>query len=139
MQLLTERTAELEWLFNLTGNLRGAADDREVVKELLQAATVRLESELGMLIVPERRMLVEFVRDGTQGVALQRMVSGMRNHLLTWAQRHRKPLVINAGEADDNMSARCKILAVPVLRDGGRVIGLMAFFNPREAADFGNR
>lgn len=139
MKVLTERTAELEWLFNITGNLKGAVDDREVVRELLRAATERLQCALGLLIVPDRRLLLEFAPEGSQGAAMHRIAAGMYKHLLAWAQRQRRPLVINADRATARVSARCKILGVPLIREGGRVIGLMAFFNPLEAADFGRR
>src|ERR1700683_4058551 len=35
VQALTERTAELEWLFQVTANLKGSSDDRRLVEELL--------------------------------------------------------------------------------------------------------
>jgi hypothetical protein len=46
VQALTERTAELEWLFKVTGNLKGSLDDRRLVAELLIASTERLDSAL---------------------------------------------------------------------------------------------
>ena len=42
VRVLTERTAELEWLFRVTGGLKGAADERRVIEELLHAAAERL-------------------------------------------------------------------------------------------------
>jgi diguanylate cyclase (GGDEF)-like protein len=60
----------------------------------------------------------------------------MRKHLLAWAQRQHRPLVINGRDATARIAARCKILSVPVVREGGRVIGILTFCNPRESADF---
>ena len=139
VQTLTERTLELEWLFDLTGNLKGNADEREVVKELLHAATGRLQSAYGVLLVPERRLCLEYAHNREQAASLKQVVTGMRKHLVTWAQRHPRPLVINGKSATTRISARCKILCVPVVREGGRVIGAIAFFNPLECADFGRR
>jgi GGDEF domain-containing protein len=54
VRVLTERTAELEWLFELTGKLKGCTDERHVVEELLRAANERLNSGLTVLCVPEK-------------------------------------------------------------------------------------
>lgn len=140
MKVLAERTAELEWLFHLTSQLRAAADDREVVKELLRGSTERLQCAAALLVLPERRMEIESHRDESQGDALRRVVAGMRKHLLTWVQRQRQPLVMNGNAGPEPLAARCKILAVPIVREGGgRVVGLLAFFNPCDAADFNDR
>ena len=139
MQVLTERTAELEWLFNITGKLKSVTDDRKVVSELLRAATERMQCVLGLLLVPERRMALEYAVDQTQAAALRRAVGNLRKHLMAWAQRHHRPLVINGNDAAERLSARCKILSVPIVREGGRVVGVLAFFNPREAQDFSQR
>ncbi|HEY6923234.1 MAG TPA: GGDEF domain-containing protein, partial [Steroidobacteraceae bacterium] len=136
LQAATERTTELEWLFELTGSLKSGVDEREVVKELLRAATERMQSALGILIVPERRLCLEFEHSHEQAAALQPVVRGMRKHLITWAQRQPKPLVINGQNTSARIAARCKILSVPIVRDGGRVIGAMAFFNPLESPDY---
>jgi diguanylate cyclase (GGDEF)-like protein len=135
-QTLTERTAELEWLFNLSGNLKISTDDREVVRELLRAATERLQSAMAMLVVPERRLELEHTNNSD---SLQRIAGVMRKHLLAWAQRHRKPLLINGNSATARISAKCKILSVPVVREGGRVVGVLAFLNPPNAPDFSQR
>jgi diguanylate cyclase (GGDEF)-like protein len=139
LHVLTERTAELEWLFNVTSKLNGAADDRRILEELLRASIERLESVFGILIVPDKRICIE--RDISGSSALHDACVKTQQHLITWAQRQNRPLVINAqnsARAAPN-TARCKILSVPVTRDNGRVIGVLAFFNPPEAADFATR
>lgn len=139
LQVLTERTAELEWLFNVTGDLKGARDERTVVKDLLRAATDRLQCAVGVLLVPERRIELECARDKAQAAALRRVVATLRKHLMAWAQRHRRPLVINGNDGGPRISTQSKILAVPIVREGGRAVGVLIFFNPREAADFTQR
>jgi diguanylate cyclase (GGDEF)-like protein len=137
VKALTERTTELEWLFELTGHLKSGVDDREVVKELLRAATERLRSSLGILLVPDRRLALEYICDGVQGTGLKPVAAGLRKHLLAWAQRQDRPLVINGKSASTRIAARCKLLSVPMVREEGRVIGVMAFFKSCDAADFG--
>jgi diguanylate cyclase (GGDEF)-like protein len=139
MQMLTERTAELQWLFSGTEKLTGATGGRQVVNELLAAATARLQCALGVLIVPERRIELEHLHDKVQGLSLRLAVGGLRRHLIAWAQRHHEPLVINGNAAAAPISANCKLLSVPVGREGGRVVGILVFCNPSEALDFCNR
>jgi diguanylate cyclase (GGDEF)-like protein len=138
---LTERSAELEWLFKLTSSLKGASDDRRILEELLAAATARLESAFGILIVPEKGIRVEHDLSGSS--SLHDTCAQTQQHLITWAQRQNRPLIVNgnsnakgkpAGRAAP--PARCKILSVPVVRDTGTVIGVLAFFNPSEAPDY---
>ena len=139
LNVLTERTAELEWLFNVTSKLNGAPDDRRILEELLSASIERLESGFGILIVPDKRICIE--RDVSGSAALHSACAKIQQHLITWAQRQNRPLIINgqsSARAPPNTS-RCKILSVPVARDNGRVIGVLAFFNPPEAADFATR
>ena len=136
---LTARTAELEWLFNVTSKLNGAPDDRRILEELLSASIERLESAFGILLVPDKRICIE--RNVSGSPALRSACEKIQQHLITWAQRQNRPLIINgksAARAAPN-SARCKILSVPVARDNGPVIGVLAFFNPPEAADFATR
>ena len=143
-QVLTERTAELEWLFSITGKLKGAADEKRVIEELLHAATERLNSAFAVLYVPEKRICVEHGFDPAQLAALRDVWERTRKHLTTWAQRRQRPLVVNgkppaAGAEGGHAGRRCKILSVPIVRDTGRVIGVLAFINPPEAADFAPR
>jgi diguanylate cyclase (GGDEF)-like protein len=135
---LTERSSELEWLFQLTSSLKGASDDRRILEELLGAAMQRLDSAFGILLVPERRIRVE--RDLSASAALRETCSHTQQHLITWAQRQNRPLIVNGSSAGHDAAAgRCKILSVPVVRDTGQVIGVLAFFNPPQATDYAAR
>jgi diguanylate cyclase (GGDEF)-like protein len=136
MRVLTERTAELEWLFDITGKLNGACDERRVVTELLRAACERLGSALGVLDVPERNICIKIGVDPAGSAAMEPVWERTSKHLLTWAERQNRPLVINGGSGDGPASRRCKILSVPLLRGSGRSIGVVAFFKPENAPDF---
>ena len=139
VQALTERTAELEWLFQVTGNLKGSTDDRRLVEELLIASTKRLQSAFGVMCIPEKRMFIEHEGDIMTAGPLRAAWKKTQTHLLTWAQRRHRPLVVNGAGSDGKKITRCKILSVPVVRDSGRVLGVLAFFNPPEAPDFASR
>jgi diguanylate cyclase (GGDEF)-like protein len=137
---LTERSAELEWLFKLTSSLKGATDDRRILSELLSAAAARLESVFAVLIVPDKRIRVEYDVSGTS--LLHDTCAHNQQHLITWAERQNRPLIVNgstAGGSAGNAPKRCKILSVPVVRHTGQVIGVLAFLNPPEAPDFESR
>jgi len=139
VQSLTERTAELEWLFKVTGKLKGAADDRRIAEELLIAATEHLDCGLGVLAIPDKRLLVTHERDAAAAPSLREVWTRTQPNFIGWAQRHNRPLVMNGVGRDGQKIARCKILSVPVVRDTGRVLGVLAFLNPPSAADFVSR
>ncbi|MGA8709405.1 MAG: EAL domain-containing protein [Steroidobacteraceae bacterium] len=137
---LTERSSELEWLFQLTSSLKGTGDDRRILEELLAAAAQRLESGYAVLIVPDKRIRVEYGSADSQ--VLRDTCARTQQHLITWALRQNRPLVVNGGSASTATDAdvpRCKILSVPVVRDTGEVIGALAFFNSPEAPDYAQR
>jgi diguanylate cyclase (GGDEF)-like protein len=139
VQALTERTAELEWLFQVTGQLKGSSDDRRLVEELLVAATERLNSVLGVLCIPDKRLYLEHEVDMLKAAPLREVWQKIQPQLIGWAQRRQRPLVVNSAGRDGLKIARCKILSVPIVRETGRVLGAMTFINPPDAADFASR
>lgn len=145
IQTLTDKTAELEWLFKVTSNLQAASGEQHIIEELLAAATQRLGGALGVLEIPDKRLCVEFAAPhaGEAGWGNPDTLRGVwrqtRQSLLTWVQRRNQPLIANGVGRDGDKVPRCKILAVPVARNSGRVIGFLAFFNPPFARDFSNR
>jgi diguanylate cyclase (GGDEF)-like protein len=139
VRVLTERTAELEWLFNITSRLKGDTDDRRMLTELLAAAAERLGCAYAVIAIPEKRLSIEHERDVPAISALKAAWQQTQQHLLAWAQRQHKPLMINSGARGKQQLSTCKILSVPVVRDSGRVLGVLAFFNPAGAPDFVSR
>ena len=139
VQMLTERTAELEWLFKVTGHLKGAVDDRRMIAELLEAAADRLHSALGILLIPEKHLTLRHEARKDLSPGLLGAWSKTRQHLLTWVQRQNRPLVVNGVGRQGKNLPRCKVLCVPVAQDSGRVIGILAFYNPPEAPDYLSR
>lgn len=136
---LTERSAELEWLFNVTSNLKGPVDGKRILQELVTEATSRLESGLGILYVPDKRLTVKCENDSAAAPSLLTAWTQTREHLITWAQRQNRPLVVNNVGRANNSITRCKVLCVPVVRETGRAIGALAFYNLPCAANYSNR
>jgi diguanylate cyclase (GGDEF)-like protein len=136
VQTLTERSEELEWLFKVTSNLKGAVDDKKILEELVTAATSRLNSALGVLYVPDKRLTIKYEKDKTTSASLLEAWSQTREHLITWVQRQSRPLVLNSVGRDGKSLSRCKLLCVPVVRETGRVIGALAFYNVSKAENY---
>jgi len=139
LAVLTERTAELEWLFQVTNNLNGAVDDQRIIEELLAAATERLQSALGILCIPDKHLIVKHEADPAAAATLLGAWSQTQTHLLTWVQRQNRPLVINRVGKNGKSLTACKVLCVPVVKETGPVIGVLAFYNLPAAADYLNR
>jgi diguanylate cyclase (GGDEF)-like protein len=138
IQTLTERTAELEWLFKITSNLHGSTDEKMILQELLDAAAARLQSALSVIYIPGRRLCLERAQGSRYAAQMLQAWQRTRQHLLTWAQRHNRPLLVG-GAGGKERKARVRILGVPVVRDSGQVIGVLGFFNPASAPDFAGR
>ena len=138
IETLTERSAELEWLFKVTSNLNGAVDDKKVLQELVAEATARLNSALGVLYVPDKRLTVK-CENQAASVSLLEAWGQTREHLITWVQRQNRPLVVNSVGRRGTHLIRCKVLCVPVVRESGRVIGALAFYKLPLAEDYCGR
>jgi diguanylate cyclase (GGDEF)-like protein len=139
VQMLTERTAELEWLFKVTSNLKGAVDDKRVVEELLAAATERLQSALGILCIPDKHLTIKHEIEKGASASLLEAWSRTQQHLITWVQRQNRPLVINGAGRQGKNLPRCKVLCVPIVQEPDRVIGGMAFYNSPQSPDYSSR
>jgi len=138
IQTLTERTAELEWLFKVTNNLKGSTDEKLILQELLDSAAARLESVLSVIYIPGRRLCLERAQSPRYAAQLSEAWQRTKQHLLTWVQRHNRPLIVG-GAGSKERKARVRILGVPVVRDSGQVIGVLGFFNPASAPEFASR
>jgi GGDEF domain-containing protein len=134
VRTLTERAAELEWLFEITSGLKQSTDDRRIIEGLLIAATQRLSSALGVLHLPEKRLTLTHTPDASRAAPLLQAWENTAPHLMTWAQRQNKPLVVN--QARPGQSTPCKVMSIPIIRENGRVLGVMAFYNPPEAPNY---
>jgi diguanylate cyclase (GGDEF)-like protein len=139
VQMLTERTAELEWLFKVTSNLKGAVDDKRVVEELLAAATERLQSALGILCIPDKHLTIKHEIEKGASASLLEAWSRTQQHLITWVQRQNRPLVINGAGRQGKNLPRCKVLCVPIVQEPDRVIGVLAFYNSPQSPDYSSR
>ncbi len=136
---LAERTAELEWLFELSTESKGPGSEQRALERLLAKAATRLQSLFAALIIPDKRIAMEYVADDPAAIPLRDVLTQMQAHLLTWAHRRERPLISN-GVATPREGVRpCKIISVPIASKSGRIIGVVVFLNPATAADFRSR
>ena len=133
-----ERTQDLEWLFNVTGDLKRDGGDAHLLRSLLAAACKRMESPLGVISVPDKQLSLVHGAD-TATAALRQSAAQAEPHLLAWATRRREPLMVNEPPRPPSPVPSVKFLSVPVIASGGRVLGILAFFRPPEAGGFTER
>ena len=139
VQQLTERTADLEWLFQVTAGPHAKGDDRRLLEELLQAATQRMEAAMGVLYIPGKRLTLIEEREAAGTSSMRKAWDETTSHLMTWVQRQRKPLIVNRVGHGNPQRVHCKVLCVPLLKENDRVIGMIAFFNGSKHPDFSKR
>jgi diguanylate cyclase (GGDEF)-like protein len=138
LEVLTGRAAELEWLFNLTADLKGTVDDKSILEHLVAQATARLSSALGVLYVPDKRLTIKCEHDKEAAAQLLEQWCQTQEHLITWVQRQRRPMVVNGGARAGGLN-RCKVLCVPMERNAGHVNGALIFYNPPQAPNYTSR
>ncbi len=136
LRTLTERSSQLEWLFKLTNSLSDSTDDARLIEKLLEAATQRLQAGFGTIFIPDKRLSIERCLDPESLEVFNQAWNQAKQPVLSWAQRQHRPLMVNRPPKSTANRPTCKLLAVPVVRENGYVIGVLAFLNPSTAADF---
>ncbi len=58
---------------------------------------------------------------------------------MQYVQRQKKPLLLNKPPTGNAEVSACKLLAVPLASQAGKVVGLVAFLKSSRSADFGQR
>ena len=134
---LAARSQDLEWLLALSNEARGGSGGPQVLKHLLDQAAARLEADLAVMHVPRRNILASAVR-GT-GHGLMKAWDETKPHLLTWAHRQTRPLVLNQPSHRLCAMTPCKLLSVRVGRKDGPAIGVMAFYRAPCSPPFAGR
>lgn len=136
---LTERAGDMEWLLDMAQSLGGANGGLQPIERLLRAGARHLDSAYGVLWVSDEHLFIEHVHDPKHGPAMQQAWLTTRARLMDWVQRHHHPLAVNGAGRDRNDIPRCKVLCGAIVGQHGRVAGLIAYFNPPQAGDYGRR
>jgi diguanylate cyclase (GGDEF)-like protein len=102
---------------------------------ILKTGLDHMHCALAALWVPEKDVVLTLTRSGQPMApdALQRA----ERHLMAWMLLQQRTIVVNRiSKAVANGAAPYKILACPVRHPSGRVMGVLALFNPPSADDF---
>jgi len=134
---LSERTRDLEWLFQIAGELKSAASNAAALEHLIGTAANRIKAGFACLIVPGQHLLVQHAPLAEpEGANHQSIRARVQDQILAWAAKHRRPLIVNGAGTQGAKLPPCKLLAVPLLSAKGPAIGALLFINPASAAPF---
>jgi diguanylate cyclase (GGDEF)-like protein len=110
-------------------------NDADEFEQILKTGLDHMHCALAALWVPEKEMVLTLTRSGQPMApgALQRA----EQHLMAWMLLQQRTIVVNRiSKVVANGAAPYKILACPVRHPSGRVMGVLALFNPPSADDF---
>jgi diguanylate cyclase (GGDEF)-like protein len=135
----TERTADLEWLFHVSADLKRSDGEWLSLQHLLASACTRIEATLGSLSVPDKNISLIQAIDTTAAAPIARSLPQLQPHLLAWTVRKKEVLLVNEPSSHLRALVPARLLIVPVLAPSGRVVGLLAFFRGLEMDPFTER
>jgi diguanylate cyclase (GGDEF)-like protein len=102
---------------------------------ILKTGLDHMHCALAALWVPEKDMVLTLTRSG-QPMAPEALRRAQQ-HLMAWMLLQQRTIVVNRiSKSVTNAAAPYKILACPVRHPSGRVMGVLALFNPPSADDF---
>jgi diguanylate cyclase (GGDEF)-like protein len=131
---LNVKERDLELMMEISSN-QSAASDADEFSQILKTGLDRMGCALAALWVPDKNISVSMTRSGTPMApeALKRA----QHHLTAWMQMQQRTIVINhISKVATDVAAPYKILACPIRHNSGRVMGVLALFNPPSAPDF---
>src|ERR1700733_4822154 len=131
---LNVKERDLELMMEISSN-QTAGSDADEFSQILKTGLDRMGCALAALWVPDKNVSVSMTRSGTpmSTDALQRA----QLHLTAWMQMQQRTIVINhISKVATDVAAPYKILACPIRHTSGRVMGVLALFNPPSAQDF---
>jgi diguanylate cyclase (GGDEF)-like protein len=131
---LNVKERDLELMMEISSN-QASASDADEFSQILKTGLDRMGCALAALWVPDKNISVSMTRSGTPMApeALKRA----QHHLTAWMQMQQRTIVINhISKVATDVAAPYKILACPIRHNSGRVMGVLALFNPPSAPDF---
>jgi diguanylate cyclase (GGDEF)-like protein len=131
---LSVKERDLELMMEISSN-QAAGSDADEFSQILKTGLDRMGCALAALWVPDKNVSASMTRSGTpmSSEALERA----QHHLTAWMQMQQRTIVINhISKIATDVAAPYKILACPIRHTSGRVMGVLALFNPPSAPDF---
>ena len=133
-QDLGRREGDLSLMLEMSSQ-SASQNDADEFGLILKTGLDHMQCALAALWVPEKAIVLTHTRSGQPMApeALQRA----QQHLMAWMQLQQRTIVVNRiSKVVTNGAAPYKILACPVRHPSGRVMGVLALFNPPSAEDF---
>jgi diguanylate cyclase (GGDEF)-like protein len=134
-QDLGGRERDLSLMLEMSSRQSVSASDADEFELILKTGLDHMNCALAALWVPEKAVVLTLTRSGQPMApeALQRA----EQHLMAWMLLQQRTIVVNRiSKVVANGAAPYKILACPVRHPSGRVMGVLALFNPPSADDF---
>jgi len=131
---LNVKERDLELMMEISSN-QAVGSDADEFSQILKTGLDRMGCALAALWVPDKNVSVSMTRSGTpmSTEALHRA----QHHLTAWMQMQQRTIVINhISKVATDVAAPYKILACPIRHTSGRVMGVLALFNPPSAPNF---
>ena len=133
---LAEHDHDLEMLLSLSGGGQEAQPESATdLKDIVASATEHLKVGLAALIIPERGIAV--VHAAKESPLDTSLLAKAHRHLLSMAQMRRGASLVNRmvlQNGDKEITYR--VLACPIARGDGRVVGVLALFRAETAPEF---
>jgi diguanylate cyclase (GGDEF)-like protein len=132
---LGSRDRDLDLMLQMSRNGVANATDADEFDTILKTAIDHMGCTLAALWVPEKDLSISLTRGGKR--MAPDILRGAERHLIAWMQLRQRTIIVNriAKQASE-AAAPYKILACPITHPSGRVIGVLALFNPPSADDF---
>ena len=133
---LAEQDDDLEMLLSLSGGGQDSKPESATdLKDIVASATEHLKVGLAALIIPERGIAV--VHASKESPLDTSLLAKAHRHLLSMAQMRRGASLVNRMvlQTGENEVAY-RVLACPIARGDGRVVGVLALFRAESAPEF---
>ena len=132
---LSVRERDLDLVLDLSSKQAEAGSDADEFTLIVRTGLEHMSCALAALWVPDKNVAMTLTRSGTP--MSQESLKRAQHHLMAWMQLQQRTIVVNhISKVASDVAAPYKILACPIRHRSGRVIGVLAMFNPPSANDF---
>jgi len=129
------RERDLSLMIEMSSHQSATASDADEFDLILRTGLEHMQCALAALWVPEKNIALTLTRSGQPMGA--EPLERAQQHLMAWMLLQQRTIVVNRiSMVTANGAAPYKILACPVRHPSGRVMGVLALFNPPSADDF---
>jgi diguanylate cyclase (GGDEF)-like protein len=132
---LDVRERDLTLMLEMSSHKNAAASDADEFELILKTGLEHMGCVLATLWVPDKKIALSLTRSGHP--MSTEVLRRAQSNLLSWMQLQQRTITINRiSKVASEVSAPYKILACPIRHPSGRVMGVLALFNPPSAVDF---